>query len=86
MEGGAEQVRKLFLVDQIEKSKKCVISRLRTCPDNACEGEAEERRACGSGKFLFFGGLLSQSQREREKLPTAEFNFSFKFYSRGFCR
>ena len=26
-----------------------VIPRSRTCPDNACEGEAEEKRACGTG-------------------------------------
>lgn len=39
--------------DKFRQSKKCVICRLRTCPDNACEGEPEEKRVCGSGEFLF---------------------------------
>ena len=30
-----------------------LINRQRTCPDNACEGEAEEKRGCGSGKCPF---------------------------------
>ena len=29
------------------------IPRSRSCPDNACEGEAEEKRACGTGEYFY---------------------------------
>ena len=64
--GGGEQTRSekdpfSSRFDQMDKSDKyktsnCVICnalcRLRTCPDNACKGEAEEKRDCASGESL----------------------------------
>ena len=50
-----------------------LINRQRTCPDDACEGEAEEKRGCGSGKCPFLWQVPFFVQ-QRWQVPFADKN------------